>query len=82
MTNDKVDVIAEDTQKIRLNQNQQEREAVLEWLSPLNFAPQQSNLSSRRQEGTGLWLLESQEFKGWKSKDGESLVCQGMPGAG
>lgn len=81
-TKDKVDGISEGVQNLRLNQNQQEREAALEWLSPLNFAPQQSDLSSRRQEGTGLWLLESQEFKDWKSKARETLVCEGMPGAG
>ena len=81
-TKKKVDSISEDVQNLRLNQNQQEREAVLEWLSPLNFAPQQSDLSSRRQEGTGLWLLGSQEFQEWKGKDGMTLVCQGMPGAG
>lgn len=82
VTNDKVDDISEDVQNLTLNQSQLEREAVLQWISLLNFAPQQSDLSSRRQEGTGLWLLESQEFQAWKGKEGETLVCQGMPGAG
>lgn len=81
-TKEKVDVIAEDTQNLRLSQGQEEREAVLQWLSPLNFAPQQSELSGRRQEGTGKWLLQSPEFQEWVSGEGKSLVCQGMPGAG
>ena len=81
-TNNKVDGIAEGMQSIKLTQNQQEREAVLQWLSPINFAPQQNDLSGRRQEGTGSWLLESQEFRKWVNKDGKTLVCQGIPGAG
>ena len=81
-TNDKVKVVAEDVQNLVLNQSQQEREAVLQWISPLNFGPQQSDLSGRRQKGTGSWLLESQDFQNWVNKEGKTLVCQGMPGAG
>lgn len=80
--NDKVDIIVEDTQNLKLNQSQQKREDVLQWLSPINFAPQQNDLSGRRQEGTGSWLLESRNFQEWVSKEGGTLVCQGMPGAG
>lgn len=81
-TNQKVDSIIEDTHNLRLNQNQQERNELLQWLSPLNFAPQQSDLSNRRQKETGSWLLGSHEFQEWVSKEGKTLVCQGMPGAG
>lgn len=81
-TNDKVDIIAQDTQNLRVNQNEQKRQEILQWLSPLNFAPQQSDLSGRRQKGTGLWLLESKIFQEWVSNEGKTLVCRGMPGAG
>ena len=81
-TKDKVDVIAGDTQSLRLNQSQQERDKVLQWLSPLNFKPRQAELSARRQKGTGSWLLESPNFQEWVSEEGKTLVCQGMPGAG
>lgn len=81
-TNDTVETIAEDVQSLRLNQNQQERDEILQWISPLNFAAQQSDLSARRQEGTGSWLLESHKFQEWKITGGSTLVCQGMPGAG
>lgn len=81
-TDEKVKVIGEDVQSLRLNQSQKKREEVLLWLSPLNFASKQSDLSIRRQEGTGSWLLESQEFQEWISNPGKTLVCQGMPGAG
>ena len=77
-----VGIVAEDVQNLKLNQSQQKREAVLQWISPLNFAPKQSELSSRRQEGTGTWLLNSKKFKQWKMTEGSTLVCQGIPGAG
>ena len=77
-----VEGIAEDTLTLRLNQKQKDRDAILEWLSPINFGIQQCDLSSRRQAGTGDWFLESPEFQEWTKKAGETLVCQGMPGAG
>ena len=80
--NDKVEGIAEDTSTLRLNQSQKDREEILQWLSPINFGIQQSDLSSRRQAGTGDWFLESHEFHEWINKEGGTLVCQGMPGAG
>ena len=81
-TGNKVNDMAGDIKRLSLSRSQQEREKVLQWISPLDFAPQQSDLSSRRQEGTGSWLLESQEFQEWMSEKGKALVCQGMPGAG
>ncbi|KAF4837172.1 Vegetative incompatibility protein HET-E-1 [Colletotrichum tropicale] len=38
--------------------------------------------SLRRQDGTGLWLLESPEFQAWVQGDCQTLFCPGMPGAG
>lgn len=81
-TNDIVEDIAKYTSTLRLNQSQKDRETILQWLSPLNFAIQQCDLSSRRQAGTGGWFLESPEFQEWIKKNGGTLVCQGMPGAG
>lgn len=81
-TSDKIDIVAEDISSLRLNQNHQERETILEWLSSFDFASQQSELSGRRQTGTGSWLLDSQEYRDWASYAGKTLVCQGIPGAG
>jgi Cdc6-like AAA superfamily ATPase len=35
-----------------------------------------------RQEGTGEWLLESNEFQHWVNHNGQILFCPGIPGAG
>ena len=43
---------------------------------------QQSDMISRRQEGTGEWFFESSEFKTWLNRTRETLFCPGIPGAG
>ena len=57
---------------------------VLEWLSPLN--PQQTHVDVRSQRlpGTGLWLLDKDEFKRWRydALSPHILWCHGIPGAG
>jgi hypothetical protein len=54
----------------------------MQWLSPTDFPAQQHDIISRRQEGTGQWLLDSPEFKRWLLKADGVLFCPGMPGAG
>ena len=55
---------------------------VLEWLTPLNFDDYQNDLLVRRQEGTGLWFLNSEEFMQWMNEPNQTLFCPGIPGAG
>jgi hypothetical protein len=43
----------------------EEDQAILDWLTPVDYAPQQSDFISRRQTGTGQWLLDSAEFQAW-----------------
>lgn len=63
-------------------ERQQEHEAILNWLTPIDYAPQQSDFISRRQVGTGQWLLQSEEFQAWLENDKQTLFCPGIPGAG
>ncbi|KAF8208286.1 ankyrin repeat-containing domain protein [Mycena galopus ATCC 62051] len=60
----------------------EEREKIIQWFSPLNFFPQQDDVFTTRQQGTGDWLLDTFEFKEWISKTGSTLWCYGIPGAG
>jgi Cdc6-like AAA superfamily ATPase len=72
----------------RLHDRQDERElseenkAILDWLTSIDYAPQQSDFIARRQEGTGQWLLESEIFQDWLMKSEQILFCPGIPGAG
>ena len=67
---------------LKQTQNDQQRQTILDWLTPINYASQQNDFISRRQEGTGQWLLESEEFQTWLNADKQTLFCPGIPGAG
>jgi Cdc6-like AAA superfamily ATPase len=64
------------------NQEDQGRQTILDWITPIDYALQQSDFISRRQAETGQWLLDSAEFKAWVETDKQTLFCPGIPGAG
>jgi Cdc6-like AAA superfamily ATPase len=73
----------QDARKEQQKWHQDERvKDLLNWLSMADHGSQQRDFLCRRQEGTGQWLLDSNEFQTWCSKDGDILFCPGMPGAG
>ncbi|RYP26295.1 hypothetical protein DL768_011765 [Monosporascus sp. mg162] len=55
---------------------------ILDWLTPFDYGLQQSDLFSKRHEGTGEWFLHSEEFEGWQETKNKTLYCPGIPGAG
>ena len=55
---------------------------ILNWLTPVDFTTQQNDFISRRQEGTGQWLLDSDAFQQWVNQRGRTMFCPGIPGAG
>lgn len=63
-------------------QHHQEHQAILDWLTPIDYSPQQHDYISRRQSETGQWLLDTSEFQDWLRGDSRTLFCPGMPGAG
>ena len=68
--------------KLLSRQHDQDHQAILNWLTPIDYAPQQSDYIKRRQAGTGQWLLDSAEFQEWLETDKQTLFCPGIPGAG
>jgi DNA replication protein DnaC len=63
-------------------QEDQGRRAILDWLTSIDYAPQQNDFITRRQEGTGQWLLNSMEYQSWRETNKQTLFCLGIPGAG
>lgn len=55
-----------------------ERDQILSWLSRLNFWHKQNDYFSGRQQGTGEWLLDVQEFKDWIQGTTGVLWCHGI----
>ena len=66
---------------LRVNHDQ-EQKAILKWLTPVEYSPQQNVNIARRQSGTGQWLLASTEYQTWVDTRGRTLFCPGIPGAG
>ncbi|MCJ1345215.1 hypothetical protein MMC31_003421 [Peltigera leucophlebia] len=68
----------------RLNKRQDDQSSrdIINWLSPVNYHTQQDDFLRRRQEGTGKWLLDSDEFQAWLKLSKQTLFCPGIPGAG
>ncbi|EXJ56758.1 hypothetical protein A1O7_07102 [Cladophialophora yegresii CBS 114405] len=58
------------------------QKTLLDWLSPIDFAPQQHDYISRREPGTGQGLFESAEYHDWLATSKLTLFCTGIPGAG
>ena len=63
-----------------------EKDKILNWLSPLQPRIRHNDVRVRRQEGLGEWFLEGDEFLSWRDRKGElgkaTLFCSGNPGVG
>ena len=59
---------------------------IIRWLSPLEPEIRHHSVRSDRLEGVGSWLLETNEFREWRGKEGGAekalLFCSGNPGVG
>jgi hypothetical protein len=68
--------------KLVRHQDNQEHRAILDWLTPVDYAHEQNDFISRRHEGTGQWLLDSVEYQAWLKTKKQTLFCPGIPGTG
>ncbi|KAL6695051.1 hypothetical protein J3F84DRAFT_399908 [Trichoderma pleuroticola] len=55
---------------------------ILEWVTSVDYGPQQSDFLRRREPGTGQWLIDSAEYQAWLGAREQTLFCPGIPGAG
>ncbi|OPB45095.1 ankyrin repeat protein [Trichoderma guizhouense] len=68
--------------KVESKMDRKEDAEILNWLTNIDYGPQQSDNLQRRQPGTGQWLLDSTEYSTWLKTDKQTLFCPGIPGAG
>lgn len=61
------------------NQRQKDIER---WLSPPEPSTNYNKALQQRQEGTGLWFLQSDVYARWKTHQTSTLWIQGIPGCG
>ena len=69
-------------EQANLWQQSQDCQAILDWLTPIDYGDQQSDFINRQQPETGQWILDSVEFQTWLNFDKQTLLCPGIPGAG
>ena len=59
---------------------------IMRWLSPLDPRNRHQDVRTDRLDGVGNWLLETNEFREWRSDEGgvdkAVLFCYGSPGVG
>ena len=63
-----------------------ENPEIMQWLSPLDPRGGHQDVRTDRLDGVGNWLLETNEFREWRSNEGGAdkavLFCYGNPGVG
>jgi len=74
--------VSRSVEKLYRIQNNQERESILNWLTPVDYSPRLNDCLRQRVPGTGEELLSSAEFQTWLETDKQTLFCPGIPGAG
>lgn len=56
-----------------------ERDEILKGLSSLTFHEKQRDLLDKHHQGTGQWMLHSEEFQRWfNGQENSTLWCYGM----
>ncbi|KAF4626835.1 hypothetical protein G7Y89_g11321 [Cudoniella acicularis] len=69
-----------DTMRYKLDKDEDIK--ILDWLTQVDYGPQQTDYIRRRQPGTGQWLLDSPGFQTWLKTIKQTLFCPGILGAG
>ncbi|RFU28955.1 hypothetical protein B7463_g7392, partial [Scytalidium lignicola] len=70
-------------QKFKDDQERGNRQkAIVEWLVSRVYGNDQRRYMDQRLPETGLWLLDSEEFRAWRYSEKSTLFCHGIPGAG
>jgi len=58
----------------------------MKWASPLDPRGRHHDVGADRVDGVGNWVLETNEFRGWRDNGGgvnkAVLFCSGDPGVG
>ena len=71
-------IVGPGTMNVHYHGEAENRDIILNWLSPINFFLRHADISQMREKGTGGWLLEHPLFEKWEAGYGSTLWCQGI----
>ncbi len=72
-----------EAQKTQYREDQERKQILLAKLTTIDFEATHADISSRRAQNTGRWLLDCPQYYSWRSKISSSVIwCPGIPGAG
>lgn len=67
---------------IKSMQAKEERSKIIEWLGGTDPSTNYNTARRKHEDGTGEWLLNSEQFRSWKASHGDTMWLSGIPGAG
>ena len=82
VTDGDVKLAAQRQKNLILQQEEDDREKIEKWLSPLDFMEKQQEIHNQACAGTGQWLLSRPEFQYWVRGEPWELRCYGDAGTG
>ena len=74
--------VDEGIQHLLQNMDEGKRIEMLEWISPVPFGKNHNNVKEKRTPGTGVWLLQHEDFRKWEQSGSSIFWLQGSPGTG
>ena len=66
---------------VRQNEGDQ-KQSMLEWISAIDYIPQHNHLISRLQANSRRWLFNMTAYQEWEKQKSRTLFCPGDPGSG
>jgi Cdc6-like AAA superfamily ATPase len=66
----------------KILENKERHERIVQFLAKSDFSARYKDVFSARHKKTGQWFLEAENFQSWAGKEGQTLWCPGIPGAG
>ncbi|VUC25543.1 unnamed protein product [Clonostachys rosea] len=77
-----LDGVRQEVISTRVKMEKKEEHDILNWLTPIDYGPQHSDILQKQQPETGRWFLDSTKYQNWVDKEKGILYCPGIPGAG
>ncbi|KAH6971668.1 hypothetical protein BKA56DRAFT_677755 [Ilyonectria sp. MPI-CAGE-AT-0026] len=77
-----MDLAKESMDQVKESMEGYQRQEICNWLEVKNPSDRHNKAFERHQEGTGLWVLELEQWRDWVARTTRCVWINGIPGAG